>query len=86
MLLVHTSFIRQKLTEQIKEHRLLFECFFVAISLHIALIPIIWIMSWALPWPKSPVFTVTIEYELDKLTHSFKPKELSEYRDPKLNP
>lgn len=65
---------------------MLFECFFVAISLHVVLIPVLWIMGWALPWPKSPIITTIIEYELDKSTLNFKPKEVTDYRDPKLNP
>jgi hypothetical protein len=85
MLSVDINFFRQKIIEAAKEHCLLFECILVAISLHIALIPILWVGSWALPWPKSPVITTIIEYELDKTTLRYKPKWLTDYRDPQLN-
>ena len=85
MLSLHINFFRQKLIEEIKEHWLLFECFWVAISLHIALFPVLWVAGWALPWPKAPIITTVIEYELDKSTLNFKPKGVIDYTDPKAN-
>ena len=86
MLSTHTNFFQQKLTEAVQEHWLLVECFFVALSLHVVLIPILWVISWTLPWPRSPVVTTVIEYELDKSDLIFKPKQVNDYIDPKLNP
>ncbi len=63
---------------------MLFDCCFIALGLHIAFIPVMLIMSWLLPWPKPPVFTVTIEYVLDKSTLSYKPNGLTEYREPEI--
>jgi hypothetical protein len=86
MLSVHINFLRQKIVEQIKEHWLLFECLLVALSLHIVFIPVVWSLGWALPWPQPPIFTTIIEYELDQATLNYKPRGVTNYRDPKLNP
>ena len=86
MLSTHIDFFRQKLIEGAQEHWLLVECFFVGLSVHVAFIPILWVIGWALPWPKAPVITTVIEYELDKSGLIFKPKQVTDYLDPKLNP
>ena len=67
------------------DNKQLLEAVLVAISLQIALLPILWFIGWALPWPKPPIFTTIIEYELDNSQPGFKPKDIYEYRDPKLN-
>ncbi|MBN8659022.1 MAG: hypothetical protein J0M35_01565 [Candidatus Obscuribacter phosphatis] len=50
----------------------------MAISLHVALFPIIWMAGWALPWPKSPVFTTVVEYDLRRWPKVAKPKRIYE--------
>jgi hypothetical protein len=63
----------------------LIECFFVALSLHVVMLPLIWFMGWALPWPKSPVITTIIEYDLGDFPNMAKPKKVFDVRDPELN-
>ncbi len=61
----------------------LLEAFLVALSLHVVMLPILWVAGWALPWPKSPVITTIIEWDLE--TWPPKPRKIFEFRDPKLN-
>ncbi len=60
----------------------LVQCFFVALSAHVVLLPIMWIMGWALPWPKPPVITTVIEYDLSDWPRQAKPKKVFELVDP----
>ena len=69
----------------ISEQRTLFEAFWVAVSIHIIMFPVMWFMGWALPWPKPPVVTTVIEYDLQTWLKSGKAKKVFEYRDPALN-
>jgi hypothetical protein len=69
----------------IQENIPLIEAFFLATTVHVLLLPVIWCMGWALPWPKSPVVTSVIEIDLQSWPHVGKAKKLYEYRDPKLN-
>ncbi len=62
----------------------LLEAFLVAVSLHVVMLPVLWVMGWALPFPKPPVITTIIEWNLE--TWPPKPREIFNYRDPKLNP
>jgi hypothetical protein len=79
------TFGQHKCRELILDYKSLFQACLVAISLQVALFPILWFIGWALPWPKPPIFTTIIEYELDK-SQEFKPKHVLKIRDPKLNP
>jgi hypothetical protein len=63
----------------------LFEAFLLAVSLHILLLPVVWVIGWALPWPKSPIITTIIEYDLGNWPNVAKPKRIFEFRDPKRN-
>jgi hypothetical protein len=78
------NYCQQKFQELILDYKSLFQACLVAISLQVALFPILWLIGWLLPWPKPPIFTTIIEYELD-YSKQFKPKHVLEYRDPKLN-
>jgi len=69
----------------ILEKRTLFEAFWVAVSIHIIMFPVMWFIGWALPWPKPPVVTTVIEYDLQSWLQNGKPKRVYEYRDPALN-
>lgn len=79
----------QTLATTVKEWLLdqvpLMEAFLVAVSIHVALFPIMWFIGFALPWPKSPVITTIIEYDLGNWPEMPKPKKIFEFRDPKLN-
>ena len=71
------------LTDQVP----LLEAFLVAVSLHVVAFPVIWFIGWALPWPKPPVVTTIIEYDLTDWSHQQlpKPKKIMEIHDPRLN-
>lgn len=79
------NYCQHKSQELILDYQSLFQACLVAISLQVALFPILWLIGWILPWPKPPIFTTIIEYELDN-SKQFKPKHVLEFRDPKLNP
>jgi len=80
------GFWQKQFKDWIEDYKGLLESILVAVSLQIALLPILWFIGWALPWPKPPIFTTIIEYELDSAQSMFKPKDVVKYRDPKLNP
>lgn len=63
----------------------LVEAFCLATTFHVLLFPIIWVMGWALPWPKSPVVTTVIEIDLRNWPHEAKPDRVFNVRDPELN-
>lgn len=64
----------------------LVEAFFVAVSIHVVAFPVIWCVGWALPWPKSPVITHIIEFDISGWpAKPAKPERVFEFRDPKLN-
>jgi hypothetical protein len=64
------------------------EAFLVALSLHVVMLPVIWSVGWALPWPKPPVVTTIIEYDLENWKNGAfppKPKKIFDINDPELN-
>ncbi|MBZ0185221.1 MAG: hypothetical protein K8F91_03140 [Candidatus Obscuribacterales bacterium] len=61
------------------------QCFLVAVCVHVVLLPVIWIMGWALPWPKPPVITTIIEYDLTDWPQKATPKKVFKIIDPDLN-
>ncbi|HEY9679157.1 MAG TPA: hypothetical protein V6C76_14205 [Drouetiella sp.] len=61
----------------------LFEAFWVAVSIHVVMLPVLWVIGWALPWPKPPVITTIVEWDLRNWPP--KPKKVFDYRDPTLN-
>jgi hypothetical protein len=76
----------EKLSNWVADQIPLVEALFVAVSLHVVAFPVIWFIGWALPWPKPPVITTIMEFDLtDWPKHSLTPKKIFEYRDPKLN-
>lgn len=85
MFSAHIKLLRQKLIEKATDYKLLVQCFLVALSLHVILLPVLWVIGWALPWPKNPVITTIIEYELDNSSLTLKPKHVIDFHDPKLN-
>jgi hypothetical protein len=79
------TFWQEKVMATVLDYMSLFQACLIAISLLVALFPVLWFIGWALPWPKSPIFTTIIEYDLDT-TLMFKPKHIYTVKDPKLNP
>ena len=69
----------------LKEQIPIINCAFVALSLHVVLVPILWILGWALPWPKPPVITTVVEYDLTDWPRVARPKKVFDVRDPELN-
>gem|GEM_PF-923279 len=69
----------------LKDQTTLVQAFLVALSLHVVLLPIMWIIGWALPWPKFPIITTIIEYDLRGWPNMPKPKSVINVMDPELN-
>lgn len=69
----------------IKDQKILFDAFLVALSFHVIMFPVLWVVGWALPWPKPPVVTTILEYDLTQWVKNGKPKKIFEFRDPELN-
>ena len=79
---------KAKILDVISEHSTLAQAFFVALSLHVTFFPVMWIAGWALPWPRVPIFTTIVEYDLrgwTGLPKMPKPKKIFEIIDPDLN-
>jgi hypothetical protein len=79
---------KAKILQIIDEHWTLGEAFFVALSLHVVFFPVMWIAGWALPWPKVPIYTTIMEYDLRGWTgwpNMPKPKKIFEIADPDVN-
>jgi hypothetical protein len=77
--------VRDKLHSWLKEQISLVQAFFVALSFHVVLFPVLWIVGWALPWPKAPIFTTIVEYDLRGWPNIAKPKKVVTIMDPDLN-
>lgn len=75
----------EKIHSWVKEQIPLVDCFLVAMAMHVVLLPIMWIAGWALPWPKPPVITTIVEYDLRNWPKVAKPKEVFQIVDPDLN-
>ena len=63
----------------------LMEAFLIAVSIHVLLFPVVWLMGWMLPWPKTPVITTVVEYDLRNWPNEAKQKKWQDVRDPNLN-
>jgi len=63
----------------------LLEAFLIAVSIHVLLFPVVWLMGWMLPWPKTPVITTVVEYDLRNWPNEAKQKKWQDVRDPNLN-
>jgi hypothetical protein len=55
----------QKIVTWFGEQSTLIDAFWVAVTFHILLFPLIWFAGWALPWPRSPVITTVVELNLE---------------------
>jgi hypothetical protein len=72
------SAVMQRLMSWLREQSTLFEAFFVAVSFHVLLFPLIWFAGWALPWPKPPAMTVVIELNLENWPNVATPEKIEE--------
>jgi len=75
----------RKTFDWVKDQKVLLDAFLVALSFHVVMLPVLWAAGWALPWPKPPVVTTIIEFDLDQWMKNGKPKKVIEFRDPELN-
>ena len=62
--------IRGKALAWMQDKGTLIEALCLAASLHVLAFPLIWFMGWALPLPKSPVYTTVIEINLENWPES----------------
>jgi hypothetical protein len=60
------------------DRTVLFEALLVALSLHVLLLPVLWVMGWALPWPTGPAIETIVEYDLSNWPNIGKPKRIYE--------
>jgi len=82
------AWMKAKIRHLEEEYRTLFQAFFVALSLHVAFLPLMWIAGWALPWPRTPIFTTIVEYDLRGWTgwpKMPKAKRIFDIMDPEVN-
>ena len=70
--------VRRKVRGWTLEYLPLFEAGVVAISAHILAFPIIWFLGWAMPWPKGPEITTTIEFDLTNWPEEAVPTEITD--------
>jgi len=70
--------IWSKFADWLGEQNILFEAFWVAVTFHVLLFPLIWFIGWALPWPKSPSITTVIEIDLTNWPKEARPKHIEE--------
>lgn len=73
---------------RLREQTMLFEAFWVAVSFHVLLFPLIWFMGWALPWPKAPGRTIVIELNLEDLEKggaTLKPQKIQSLYETKFS-
>jgi hypothetical protein len=75
----------RKTFDFVKDQKVLVDAFLVAVSFHVVMFPVLWTAGWALPWPKPPVVTTLIDYDLQEWIKTRKPKNIIEFRDPALN-
>jgi hypothetical protein len=54
----------------------LWEALLVALSIHVLLFPVLWLMGWILPWPKSPDITTVIEINLENWPNEAKTEKI----------
>ena len=75
--------VKSKILSWVGEAVPLVEAVLVAVSIHVVMLPVLWFIGWALPWPKPPVITTIIEYDLGNWPP--KPEKIIDFRDPELN-
>jgi hypothetical protein len=64
--------------QRINEQNMLIESFWVAVTFHVLLFPVLWVAGWTLPWPKSPEITTVIEINLENWPVDARPERIEE--------
>jgi hypothetical protein len=62
----------------LREQHVLIEAFWVAVTFHVLLFPLIWFAGWTLPWPKPPRITTVIEINLENWPTDARPERIEE--------
>lgn len=75
----------RKAVDGIKEQAALLEAFWVAVTFHVLLFPIIWFVGWALPWPKPPMITTVIELNIENWPESATPISIEELYETEMS-
>lgn len=70
--------LKDKALHYWREYQMLYQAFWVALALHVVFFPVIWIAGWALPWPRVPIITTIVEYDLRGWPDIAKPKKIYE--------
>jgi hypothetical protein len=70
--------IYERLLAWFRDQTVLIEAFWVAVTFHVLLFPLIWFIGWALPWPKSPMITTVVEINLENWPEDAKPERIEE--------
>lgn len=78
--------LQRRVSTWLVEHVPLFEATCVAVSVHILAFPLIWLMGWALPWPKSPVIETVIEIDLSSWPEVAVPKKITDIYKSQMRP
>ena len=72
------SDLKRKIIAWLGDQVELFEAFFVAVTFHVLLFPVLWFAGWALPWPKGPDITTVIEINLEHWPAEARPERIEE--------
>jgi len=70
--------IFQRFSDWLNDQRVLIEAFWVAVTFHVLLFPLVWFVGWALPWPKPPMITTVIEINLENWPNHATPTKIEE--------
>ena len=79
--------LKARVIDWFTDHVALFEALLIAVSFHVLLFPVIWLMGWALPWPRTPPIRTIIEINLENWPNEARPEKVeSMYHMPKHKP
>jgi hypothetical protein len=70
--------VLQSFSGWLNDQRVLIEAFWVAVTFHVLIFPLVWFVGWALPWPKPPMITTVIEINLENWPNEARPTKIEE--------
>jgi hypothetical protein len=77
--------IAGRFVEWLRDQSTLIEAFFVAVSFHVLLFPLMWFAGWTLPWPKPPSITTVIELNIENWPKEARPVKIEELYDVEMS-
>ena len=80
-----TELIYRRVTGWFNDQSVLIEAFWVAVTFHVLVFPLIWFVGWALPWPKPPIITTVIEINLENWPNEARPEKIEELYNYKMS-